>query len=114
MSKGNKSAGIIAGILAGAAVGVVLGMLYAPEEGQETRKKLKAKANDIKDQALDEYGKVSEKVKSEYGNLSDKAKENIDKVVSSVKDSFDKYKSTAVAKASDVVHEVETELDALK
>ena len=27
---------------------------------------------------------------------------------------FDKYKSTAAAKASDVVHEVETELDALK
>ena len=42
-------------------------MLYAPEEGKETSKKLKAKANDIKDQALDEYEKVSEKVKSAYG-----------------------------------------------
>ncbi len=67
MGKGKNTAGIIAGLLAGAAVGVVLGMLYAPEEGKETRKKLKAKANDLKDQALDEYDKVSEKVKSEYG-----------------------------------------------
>ena len=114
MGKGKNTAGIIAGLLACAAVGVVLGMLYAPEEGKETRKKLKAKANDLKDQALDEYDKVSEKVKSEYGNLSDKAKENLDKVVSSVKESYEKYKHTAANKASEVVKEVETELDALK
>ena len=37
MGKGKNTAGI-AGLLAGAAVGVVLGMLYAPEEGKETRK----------------------------------------------------------------------------
>ena len=39
--KGNNSAGILAGLLAGAAAGVILGMLYAPEEGKETRKKIK-------------------------------------------------------------------------
>jgi len=38
MGKGKNTAGIIAGLLAGAAVGVVLGMLYAPEEGKETRR----------------------------------------------------------------------------
>ena len=38
MGKGKNTAGIVAGLLAGAAVGVVLGMLYAPEEGKETRK----------------------------------------------------------------------------
>ena len=43
MGKGKNTAGIIAGLLAGAAVGVVLGMLYAPEEGKETRKNLKLK-----------------------------------------------------------------------
>lgn len=37
--KGNNTAGILAGLLAGAAAGVILGMLYAPEEGKETRKK---------------------------------------------------------------------------
>ena len=80
MAKEKNTAAVLAGILAGAAAGLVLGVLFAPEEGKETRKKLKAKANDLKDQALDEYDKVSEKVKSEYGNLSDKAKENLDKV----------------------------------
>ena len=41
--KGNNAAGVLAGLLAGAAAGVVLGMLYAPEEGSETRKKSKTK-----------------------------------------------------------------------
>ena len=59
--KGNNAASVLAGLLAGAAAGVVLGMLYAPEEGAETRKKIKSKANDLKDQAVDQYGKVSEK-----------------------------------------------------
>ena len=54
-------------------------MLYAQKKVKKPEKKLKAKTNDLKDQALDEYDKVSEKVKSEYGNLSDKAKENLDK-----------------------------------
>ena len=39
--KGKNTAGILAGLLAGAAAGVILGMLYAPEEGKETRKKIK-------------------------------------------------------------------------
>ena len=43
--KGNNAAGVLAGLLAGAAAGLVLGMLYAPEEGTETRKKIKNKAN---------------------------------------------------------------------
>ena len=114
MAKEKNTAAVLAGILAGAAAGLVLGVLFAPEEGKGTRKKVKSKANDLKDQAIDEYEKVSEKVKSEYGTLSEKAKENIDKVVSSVKENFEKYKSTAASKASDVAHEVETELDALK
>ena len=59
--KGNNAAGVLAGLLAGAAAGLVLGMLYAPEEGTETRKKIKNKANELKDQAVDQYGKVSEK-----------------------------------------------------
>jgi gas vesicle protein len=58
MSKKGNTAGILAGLLAGAAAGVVLGMLYAPEEGKETRKKIKTKASDLKDQAKNKYGRI--------------------------------------------------------
>jgi gas vesicle protein len=38
MAKGKNTAAVLAGILAGAAAGLVLGVLFAPEEGKETRK----------------------------------------------------------------------------
>ena len=115
----------MAGLLAGAAAGLVLGMLYAPEEGTETRKKIKNKANELKDQAVDQYGKVSEKakeqfqdvsgkVRDQYGNISSQVKETADKVVSSVKEGYDKYKDQAIAKTTEVVKDVENELDGLK
>ena len=73
MSKrGNSSVGVLVGLLAGAAVGVALGMLYAPEEGKTTRKKLKRKAEDLKDQAEREYKRACEKVKDQYQDLSEK------------------------------------------
>ncbi len=102
MSKG-KNSGLALGLLAGAAIGVAIGILYAPEQGKETRKKLKKKAEDLKDQAI-----------NEYGNLSEKTKENVDKIVSNVKQSYEKYKGQAVDKATGLAKEVETELDALK
>lgn len=122
--KGN-SASVLAGLLAGAAAGVVLGMLFAPEEGAETRKKIKSKASDLKDQAVDQYDKVAEKakeqyqdisgkVKNKYENISSQVKETADRVTSSVKEGYDKYKDQAVAATKDVVSDVEKELDGMK
>lgn len=123
--KGNNAGAVLAGLLAGAAAGVVLGMLYAPEEGKETRRKIKVKAGDLKDQAVDQYGKASEtvkekynevsaKVKDQYGNISTTFKETANNVANTVKDGYDKYKDQAIAKTTDVVKDIETELDGLK
>jgi gas vesicle protein len=123
--KGNNTVEILAGLLAGAAAGVFLGMLYAPEEGRKTRKKIKSKANNLKDQAVDQYGKVSEltkeqyvdvsgKIKHQYGNISSQVKYTADKLVSSVKEGYDKYKDRAIAKTTEVVQDIEHELDGMK
>jgi gas vesicle protein len=48
MSKKSNSAAILAALLAGATTGVVLGLLYAPEEGKETRKKSEIKQTILK------------------------------------------------------------------
>lgn len=39
---------IIGGLLFGAAIGALLGVLFAPDKGSETRKKVKRKADDLK------------------------------------------------------------------
>ncbi len=124
--KGNNNvAGVLAGLLAGAAAGVVLGMLYAPEEGAETRKKIKSKAKDLKDQAADKYCEVSEKAKNQfhqtaekaketYRNVSDTVRDTAEKVAHNVKDGYDKYKDQAASKVADVSKDVENELNSLK
>jgi len=57
---------------------VVLGVLFAPEEGKETRKKLKKKVGDLAEQAKDTYGNISSQVREKYDQIRDKAVEKTD------------------------------------
>ena len=72
----------LGGFLAGALVGAGVGLLFAPKSGEETRKELKAKldemANQIKDIDLDEVKKeFSNKVKDIKAELEDLDKEKV-------------------------------------
>ena len=69
-----RNSGIVLGLLAGAAIGSLLGVLFAPEKGVETRRKIRRKAEDLRDEALDHY---------EHG---------AEKVVANVKESYENYK----------------------
>jgi len=65
------SAGKIAiGVLAGVAVGAILGVLFAPDKGSETRKKLSKKGNDLVDQVKEKFQSANE----EIHEMADKAK----------------------------------------
>jgi gas vesicle protein len=55
------SAGKIAiGVLAGVAVGAVLGILFAPDKGSETRKKLTRRGSDLVDELKDKVDTLSD------------------------------------------------------
>ena len=79
-----RNSGIVLGILAGAAIGSLLGVLFAPEKGVETRRKLRRKAEDLRDEALERYEKISGKVK-----------QGAEKVVADVKESYEDYKKNS-------------------
>ena len=89
-----KNSGIVLGLLAGAAIGSLLGVLFAPEKGRETRKRLRRKAEDLRDEAFEQYEQLSEK-----------AKQGVEKL----KQEYEKYKSHNNDKSGNG-----TELDAMK
>lgn len=57
-----KNKSLIAGVLGGVAVGALLGILFAPEKGTDTRKKLAKKGKDLQDNLKDVAGKYAGKI----------------------------------------------------
>jgi len=63
----------VAGIAAGAAAGAALGILYAPDKGSETRRKISVKGEELKGNLKNKF----ENVKEEAHDLLDKGKSKI-------------------------------------
>ena len=79
-----KTSKLALGILGAAAVGAALGVLFAPEKGSDTRKKIASKGNDlkgsIKDGVNNFMAKATEKLntlKSQTENIKNEAKDEI-------------------------------------
>ncbi len=66
---------LIGGLLAGAAVGAVLGILFAPDKGTETRKKMAKKAEDMGDEFKNKFTEVKETLKQKFENIKTEAED---------------------------------------
>ena len=64
-----KADKIILGVLGGVAVGALLGVLFAPEKGDKTRKKIIDKSNDYADELKDKLDTLLGTVNQKYEKI---------------------------------------------
>ncbi|MBC7873491.1 MAG: YtxH domain-containing protein [Ferruginibacter sp.] len=70
---------VLLGFVAGAAVGALAGILFAPDSGTNTRKKIAHKAGDWTDAAKESFNGLIDGVKKAYSGAQDEAEEFGDK-----------------------------------
>ena len=69
--KTNKT---VIGILGGVAVGATLGVLFAPDKGSNTRKKIIKKSTQATDDLKEKLGNIADSVSGKYNSLMHKGK----------------------------------------
>ena len=73
MENSNNSGKMIGALLIGAAIGGALGILFAPDKGSVTRKKIAGKSEDITDAIKDKFEDFLEEIKKEVEIVKHKA-----------------------------------------
>jgi len=79
-----KSGKVFLGLLAGVAVGAALGILFAPDKGWNTRKRISKKAEDIADDLREKFDEFLDNISVKVDETKDKASDISDKVKSKV------------------------------
>ena len=89
--KGDK---VVLGFLAGAALGAIAGILFAPDKGSETRKKISRRTSELGDSLKDSFNEFVDRVKEGYASVRSEADELVEKGKTDYKTLKNEVKST--------------------
>ena len=64
-----NSGKLVLGVLGGLAAGALMGVLFAPEKGSKTRRKMMNKANDGADALKDKFDSMLESMNDKYEDI---------------------------------------------
>lgn len=99
----DNSSNAILGILAGTAIGAALGILFAPDKGSNTRKKLVEETNNVAGNVADRATDLKDQLVSTVTSQKESLSERVDSLV-----------SDASYKTEDLITTLEDRLKALK
>ncbi|MNK03676.1 YtxH-like protein [compost metagenome] len=105
--KPSDNAGSIVALLAGLAVGAVLGVLFAPESGKRTRRRISDKAVDAVDSIQDGYQSIRRQVSTRKDDLVDLKDRMVNKVKAKaavVSQDFQDFKDSELEEIKSKVH----------
>lgn len=71
-----SSGKVVMGVLAGIAVGALLGVLFAPDKGSETRKKMAEKGEDLVDGVKDKLNDLIDELNRKIDEAKAKVNDN--------------------------------------
>jgi len=99
----SKESNTLFAFLSGAAIGAGLGLLYAPEKGEDTRKRLS-----------DEAGKATDKMKKQWSETSSSLSGSAKSAKADFDAKLDETLSSASYKADDVIVALQKRLEELR
>ncbi|MEN6619527.1 MAG: YtxH domain-containing protein [Rikenellaceae bacterium] len=77
---------VLLGTLAGIAAGALLGVLFAPEKGSVTRKKISRKGEDYADSLKDRFNEFVDSITEKFEEVKETVKEEVEKGKSKVEE----------------------------
>ena len=75
MENSNNSGQMIGALLVGTAIGAALGILFAPNKGSETRRKIAGKTGDLTESLKEKFDELLDEAKKEFEAAKVKATE---------------------------------------
>jgi gas vesicle protein len=76
-----KSGKVLLGVLAGVAIGATLGILFAPDKGSSTRKKISKKSDEYADELEKKFNEFIDGITKKYEEVKKEKAAHIDEAV---------------------------------
>jgi gas vesicle protein len=81
------------GFIAGAAIGTALGILFAPDKGTETRRKISEQSNDLADNIKGKFTDLVDGVKEKFSSMKSDGEDVVEKGYTAYNRTKNEFKS---------------------